>query len=68
MSVIGSLSTEVSVTLPVVLAIEYKNISKIAQLDLYYRDRAKLRVFLTQVKLYTRFNRHQFPTKTDKVL
>ena len=58
MSVIGSLSTEVLVALPLVLALEYKNIPKIAQLDLYYKDRAKLRVFLTQVKLYTRFNRH----------
>ena len=47
MSVIGSLSTEELVALPVVLALEYKNILKIAQLDLYYRDRAKLRVFLT---------------------
>ena len=58
MSVIGSLSTEALVALPLVLALEYKNIPKIAQLDLYYKDRAKLRVFLTQVKLYTRFNRH----------
>ena len=68
MSVTGSSSTEASAALLVAPAIEYKNILKIAQPDLYYRDRAKLRVFLTQVKLYTGFNRHQFPTKTDKVL
>ena len=58
MSVTGSLFTEVLVALLVALAIEYKNIPKIVQPDLYYKDRAKLRVFLTQVKLYTGFNRH----------
>ena len=67
MSVKGSSSSEALVA-PATLAIEYKNIPKIAQPNLYYRDRAKLRVFLTQVKRYTRFNRHQFPTETDKVL
>ena len=46
MSVKGSLSSEVLVVL-VVLAIEYKNIPKIVKPDLYYRDYAKLRVFLT---------------------
>ena len=48
--------------------IDPKNIPKIALPDLYHRDRSKLRAFLTQVKLYTGFNGHQFPTDTDKVL
>ena len=68
MSVTGSSAAEASAAPSAAPAIEYKNIPKIAQPDLYHGDRAKLRAFLTQVKLYTGFNGHQFPTKTDKVL
>ena len=65
MSVKGSSSSEALVATP---ALDVKSIPKIAQPDLYHGDRAKLRAFLTQVKLYTGFNGHQFPTETDKVL
>ena len=68
MSVTGSSSAEASAAPSAAPTIEYENFPKIAQPDLYHGDRAKLRAFLTQVKLYTGFNGHQFPTKTDKVL